>query len=138
MIVDFHFMEKVSLTNRGELKKFIRKSVADLGKEGNIRVIFCSDDYLLGINRKYLKHDYLTDIITFELSPESHSIQGELYISIDRVRENAVVFKTSIKKELHRVIFHGILHLLGYKDKSKSDKLQMKAKEEEWLKRYFS
>ncbi|CAN5255505.1 rRNA maturation RNase YbeY [soil metagenome] len=93
-----------------------------------VNYIFCSDDYLLHINKAFLQHDYYTDIITFDLS-EKKLIIGEIYISIDRVRENAEVNKASFKEEILRVIFHGALHLCGYNDKTKSEVLTMRQKE---------
>ena len=99
---------------------------------GNIYFIFCSDDYLLEVNRKYLNHDYFTDIVTFDYV-ELDIISGDIFISTDRIRENAVEFNTSFENELSRIMIHGILHLLGYKDKSKKDKLQMTGKENFYL-----
>jgi rRNA maturation RNase YbeY len=103
-----------------------------------LSLVFCSDDYLHSINVQYLNHDTFTDIITFDYSTISSSVNGELYISYQRVIENAANVKTSINKELHRVIFHGLLHLLGYKDKLKKDIDTMRLKEEYYLIMYFS
>ncbi|MEO7393906.1 MAG: rRNA maturation RNase YbeY [Chitinophagaceae bacterium] len=102
-----------------------------------INYIFCSDKRLLEINRQFLNHDYYTDIITFDLS-ENHFTQAEIYISIDRVKENAKNLKTSFNSELYRVIFHGALHLCGYNDKRKNDISQMRAKEELYLLKYLN
>ncbi len=100
----------------------------------NLNIIFCSDEYLLNMNKDFLQHDYYTDIITFELSEKNApSIQAELYISLDRVTDNATQLQVSIKQELHRVIFHGLLHLLGFKDKTKKDQDQMRTMEEQFL-----
>lgn len=100
----------------------------------NLNIIFCSDEYLLNMNKDFLQHDYYTDIITFELSEKNApSIQAELYISLDRVTDNATQLQVSIKQELHRVIFHGLLHLLGFKDKTKKDQEQMRTMEEQFL-----
>ncbi len=100
----------------------------------NLNIIFCSDEYLLNMNKDFLQHDYYTDIITFELSEKNApSIQAELYISLDRVTDNATQLQVSIKQELHRVIFHGLLHLLGFKDKTKKDQDQMRSMEEQFL-----
>lgn len=104
----------------------------------SLNYIFCTDDYLLTINQDYLQHDYYTDIITFDLASAKEPAIGEIYISIDRVRENANLHRTTFSKELHRVIFHGILHLCGYKDKTAKDSQLMRAKEEEYLNLYFS
>ena len=101
----------------------------------SLNIIFCSDDYLLSINQQYLNHDYFTDIITFDLS-EQNEVTADIYISIDRVRENAKALGVSIKNELHRVVFHGALHLCGYKDKKPAEIKIMRAKEEGLLSRY--
>ena len=99
---------------------------------GNISFIFCSDDYLLEVNKKYLTHDYFTDIITFDYV-EHGLISGDIFISIDRVKENAIQFSTTVENELNRVLVHGVLHLLGYKDKIKKDKALMTFKENYYL-----
>lgn len=100
-----------------------------------LSVILCSDEYLLDMNRSYLKHDYYTDIITFDLG-DGNGINGELYISIDRVVENAAELAVDRRDELQRVIFHGCLHLCGYKDKLNRDKVEMRSKEEQYLRLY--
>jgi len=100
---------------------------------GEISFIFCSDEYLLDVNRKYLNHDYYTDIITFD-NVEGNVINGDIFISVDRVKENSIDFETSFDNEIHRILIHGVLHLLGYKDKAKSDKLLMTEKEDLYLK----
>lgn len=135
--VDFHFLEPVTLKDRIQLKEFLRKLFK---KEGvaldALRYIFCSDDYLLEINRQYLQHDYYTDIITFNLAEPKAPVQGEIYISIDRVRDNARQFNSTLTEELHRVIFHGALHLCGYKDKTRKEEALMRSKETECITRY--
>lgn len=98
-----------------------------------LNFIFCSDDYLLKINQQYLDHDTYTDIITFDNGDTTGEIYGDIFISIDRVKENAKSFKTTLTNELHRVIIHGTLHLLGYKDKSKAEKDLMTKKEDFYL-----
>jgi len=98
-----------------------------------INYIFCSDSFLLGLNQDYLEHDTLTDIITFDYSVSKKALEGEIYISIDRVSENAFKFKRDFEEELHRVIIHGVLHLAGYKDKKPSDKAIMRKKEDTYL-----
>jgi rRNA maturation RNase YbeY len=100
---------------------------------GDISFIFCSDEYLLDVNRKYLNHDYYTDIITFD-DVEGNVINGDIIISVDRVKENSIEFQTSFENEIHRIIIHGVLHLLGYKDKVKKDKILMTQKEDLYLK----
>ena len=99
---------------------------------GDISFIFCSDDYLLKVNKQYLNHDYFTDIITFDYV-ENNIISGDIFISCDRVRENATEYKTGFENELSRIIIHGVLHLLGFKDKNKKDKLLMTQKEDFYL-----
>jgi probable rRNA maturation factor len=97
-------------------------------KTGSINFIFCSDTHLLEINKQYLNHDYFTDIITFDYT-EGKRLAGDIFISIDRVVDNAKEYKAPFDDELHRVIIHGILHLMGYKDKSAADEKQMRQKE---------
>ncbi len=97
--------------------------------------VFCSDEYLHRINVEYLQHDTYTDIITFSLSETA--IDGEIYISLDRIRENAQLFKTTFEQELLRVMAHGVLHLLGYKDKTEKEQKQMRQKEEEALEMFL-
>jgi len=98
-----------------------------------INYIFCSDSFLLGLNQNYLDHNTLTDIITFDYSVSKNELEGEIYISIDRVSENAFKFKRDFEEELHRVIIHGVLHLAGYKDKKSTDKALMRKKEDTYL-----
>jgi rRNA maturation RNase YbeY len=95
---------------------------------GDISLIFCSDEYLLDINRTHLDHDYYTDIITFDYT-DNQIVSGDLFISIDRVRDNATDFNVSFEHELYRVIIHGVLHLCGYKDKSDDEEKLMRTKE---------
>jgi probable rRNA maturation factor len=99
----------------------------------SINFIFCSDNYLLKINQQYLNHDTYTDIITFDNSEIHNQIESDIFISIERVKENSKAYKTTLNTELHRIMIHGILHLLGYKDKSTKDKELMTAKENEYL-----
>jgi probable rRNA maturation factor len=98
-----------------------------------LNFIFCSDAYLLNLNKEYLNHDTLTDIITFDNGNEQGLITGDIFISIDRVRENALNYKVNEKDELHRVMIHGTLHLLGYPDKGKEAKALMTSKEDQYL-----
>ena len=99
---------------------------------GDLTIIFCSDDYLLEVNREHLDHDYYTDIITFDYS-DFPTVSGDLFISVDRVKENAPDFNVSFEHELHRVIIHGFLHLCGYFDKTNEDELLMRSKENQAL-----
>jgi probable rRNA maturation factor len=103
--------------------------------EGEINYIFCDDEYLLEINQQYLNHDTLTDIISFDYSM-GNEIHGDVYISIERVKENAVDFNVSFEEELKRVLVHGVLHYCGYKDKSQADELLMRSKEDEKIKMF--
>jgi len=120
-------------------KRLLQSFVVDLVKaERNIpcrlQYVFCSDEYLHGINVSFLEHDDYTDIITFDLSIDSNSlIEGEIYVSVDRVVANAEEFVVSFEEEILRVIFHGALHLCGFGDKSEVDRIQMRAKENEYL-----
>ena len=114
----------------GWLRSIARKERARIGE---LNYIFCSDQYLLALNREHLGHDYFTDIITFDLSEDRGTMMGEIYISVDRVRENASTFGVSFSTELYRVMAHGLLHLLGYKDKKKEDKAKMRLKEDACL-----
>lgn len=126
------------LTNRKKLKAFI-PSIAFFYKKKLISLtyIFCTDDYLLQINKHFLQHDFYTDIITFNMGNNNSCIEGEIYISIDRIKDNTLKHNTTLKAEIHRVIFHGILHLCGLKDKSQKDIKEMRAAEDKFLKRYF-
>lgn len=127
------------LKQRTLLKSFLISTAQNLKRPlGSLNIIFCSDDHLLGINRDFLQHDYYTDIITFDLSPSSKApLEAELYISVDRVKDNALSLGQPFYRELHRVIFHGLLHLLGYKDKQKKDQVLMRQMEERLLEEYF-
>ena len=100
-----------------------------------LQYIFCTDPYLLRINQDFLQHDFYTDIVTFQLGdePDTVGVEGEIYISIDRVRDNARTLGIPVKRELLRVIFHGALHLCGYGDKTPSEEATMRAKEEEYM-----
>ncbi len=127
------------LKNRNTLRTFLQKTASRQKRPINaLNLIFCDDDYLLQINRDFLQHDDYTDIITFDLSPSSSGpIESEIYISIERVRENARTHGTAYYMELHRVIFHGLLHLLGYRDKTPHEKAAMRKMEDQLLKSYF-
>jgi len=112
----------------------IKKEKAQIDE---LNIIFCSDRYLLDINRTYLKHDYFTDIITFEI-PNNSKKTVELYISTHRIKQNSIDYQCSIKNELHRVIFHGLLHICGYRDKMAQEKTIMTNKENYYLHKYFN
>lgn len=121
------------LAHAEQVEEWIAATVLAEGKLfGGITYIFCSDEYLLKVNQEHLKHDFYTDIITFDYT-ENDLISGDLFISIDRVKENAEELKIPFEYELHRVMIHGVLHLLGYKDKTKKHKTEMTAKEDFYL-----
>jgi probable rRNA maturation factor len=137
--VQFHYLQKTSFTNRTLVKQTIKHLFKKEKKSlGQLTYIFCSDEYLLQINKEYLQHNYYTDIITFDLSDTNNQVNGEVYISIDRVKENAKTFQTSFQQELLRVIFHGALHLCGYKDKSKQEEISMRKAEDKYLHYFLS
>ena len=116
---------------KNEVKRWVKCVAQSEGKEaGNINYIFCDDEYLHKINVEYLQHDTLTDIITFDYS-EGKVLHSDIYISVERVKENANIFKVPFQKELLRVLSHGLLHLCGYKDKTPKDSALMRNKEEE-------
>jgi rRNA maturation RNase YbeY len=116
-----------------QLKLFIKSLIETEGfLPGDIAIVLCSDDYLLKVNQDFLNHDYYTDIITFDYC-EDGIVNGDLLISLDRVSENSQLEKTTFKDELHRVVFHGVLHLCGYKDKTKKDIELMRLKESYYL-----
>ena len=137
--IHFHFTSgRFYLPNRTVLKGFIVDLFEREGlKVNTINYIFCDDAYLLGINQQYLNHDTYTDIVTFPLSETGEPIVSDIYISVERVRANAATFQTTFTRELHRVIFHGVLHLCGYKDKKKAEAEEMRRMEEESLELYF-
>ncbi len=135
--VCFFFQDvKFSLSNRSELKGFIQQIFRNEGKKtGSLNIVFCTDKALLKINSKFLGHDFYTDIITFDLS-DNTLFQAEMYLSIDRIRDNARKIGVSFKSEIHRVIFHGVLHLCGYKDKTRLEKIKIRKREDLYLKKY--
>lgn len=132
--IQFHSLIKgLRISDKTKLQKWLYTTIKREQKiPGIINLIFCTDAYLLEINQQYLNHDYYTDIITFQYS-DNQEISGDLYISIDRVKENAKEFEVSFKHELNRVMIHGVLHLCGYKDKSAKAKKEMKFKEDFYL-----
>lgn len=126
---DIRFTYKNKLANNRWLKMV---AGSEIRKIGDINVIFCSDNYILDVNMKYLQHDYFTDIITFDYC-EGKVLSGDLFISVDSVRENSIEFGTDFEEELHRVIVHGVLHLIGYDDHTEEDKKVMCQKENYYL-----
>lgn len=137
MSISFHYLEIPKFKWKVTPVKNWLHSIAQ--NEGysidNIQYIFCTDDYLLEINIEHLDHHTLTDIITFDLSdyPEKKSIEAEIYISYDRVKENTQLFNVPVENELSRVMAHGLLHLCGYKDKSKEEEALMRQKENQYI-----
>jgi len=130
------FEEGISFTlkDKAKVRTWVTDTVIAEGyRLKELNYIFCSDEYLLQINQQYLNHDTLTDIVTFDNSEIPGNITGDIFISIERVRENASKFNVSERDELHRVVIHGALHLLGYTDKSKTDKVKMTEKEDFYL-----
>ncbi len=128
-VENLHF----SFEKENKVRNWINQIAKQEGKKaGNISYVFCSDDYLLNINRQFLNHDFYTDIITFDYTNKD-KIEGEIFISIDRVKENAKNFNQPFQNELMRTVIHGILHLCGYTDKTKADKKRMRTREDEAL-----
>jgi rRNA maturation RNase YbeY len=130
------FSEEITFILRNKIK--IRNWLTNVVLEENntllnINYIFCSDNYLLELNKKYLHHNSLTDIITFPELTHAGKVSGDIYISVERIRENAGKYMQSFEKELQRVMVHGVLHLLGYKDKTQTDKISMTLKEDYYL-----
>lgn len=132
------FTEDTSYNLKGKtaIRKWITETIINEGYGLNeLNFIFCSDEYLLRVNQDFLQHDYYTDVITFDNSEELKMILGDIFISIDRVKDNAKQNKVTTHDELCRIIIHGTLHLLGYRDKTKKAKLEMTAKEDFYLNR---
>jgi rRNA maturation RNase YbeY len=129
---------KAGLKNKrklsGLLDELVKVHKGDV-KDIELTYIFCNDEYLLQLNQRFLKHDTLTDILTFDQteSNDNSALKGEIYISVERVKENSEKFKTPYQQELLRVIFHGLLHLCGFKDKTKADKKEMRTHEDTCL-----
>ena len=126
---DISFKLKEKALNNKWLKMV---AASELRKIGDINIIFCSDNYILDVNMKYLQHDYFTDIITFDYC-EKDILSGDLFISIDSVRENALFYGTEFPEELNRVMVHGVLHLIGYDDHTEEDIKTMRSKENYYL-----
>ena len=130
--------KSTSLRSRTELKTFINKQCLKEGVQTEtLQYVFCSDALLLDINKRFLNHNFYTDIISFDLSEQKGSLIGDVYISIDRVKENAKTEGNLYTHELLRVIFHGALHFCGYKDKKPADQKTMRSMEDKWLKAYL-
>ena len=135
-MISFNYELEFTLENEANLAEWLSEVILSENKsEGEINYIFCDDDYLLEINQQYLNHDSLTDIISFDYSV-GNELHGDVFISVERVRENATDFNVSFEEELKRVLVHGILHYCGYKDKSEEDEKTMRLKEDEKIKMF--
>ena len=135
-IINFYSENDFTLEKIPPYENWVREVIASEGKTtGEISFIFCDDEYLLDINLKYLDHDTYTDIISFD-SSVGNILNGDIFISTERVEENAVTFEVDFNEELKRVIIHGVLHLCGYKDKTEDEELLMRQKEEEKMKMF--
>ena len=133
--ISFHSeLTSFKLKEKIRIKNWINCLVREhKGEISALQYIFCDDAYLLSINKEYLNHDTLTDIVTFRYSEFPHPLESDIYISVERVRDNAEAFQASFEEELRRVMIHGVLHLLGFKDKNKSDKEKMREEEDKSL-----
>jgi rRNA maturation RNase YbeY len=132
-----HFFEEdvvANLKKKKDTKSWIKETILNEGKTlGTLNYVFCSDEYLHKMNVEYLQHDTLTDIITFDQSEIENKIEGDIFISVDRVKDNAKKFNSDYIDELNRVMIHGALHLIGYKDKKKAEQELMRSKEDYYL-----
>ena len=132
-MIEYNYQKKFEFTNQRDVSKWISVVIdAENHKEDAINYIFCEDNYLLELNIKHLNHNTLTDIITFSYNL-GKAVGADIFISIDRISENAEKFGATFQEELHRVMIHGILHLCGYKDKTKDEKALMRKKEDYYL-----
>ncbi len=132
------FSEEISfeLSNPKEISNWLESAIEAHEKQlVEISYIFCDDEYLHKINVEYLNHDTYTDIITFDNSESEEEIESDIFVSVERVKENAKEFEVSFEQELHRVLIHGLLHLLGFKDKTEMESAEMRKQEEFWLER---
>jgi probable rRNA maturation factor len=135
-MISFNYELDFNLDNEAGFSEWLSNVItSEKKKEGEINYIFCDDEYLLEINQQYLNHDTLTDIISFDYSI-GNELHGDIFISVERVRENANDFNVSFDEELKRVMAHGVLHYCGYKDKSEKDEQLMREKEEEKMKMF--
>ena len=138
-VIRFHFADRrVTLLQRGKLKGFLTALFeAEKVSVRELHYVFCSDGYLLPLNEQFLGHDTFTDIITFVLSEPKQPVVSDVYVSVDRVKENSAALGVTFTRELHRVIFHGALHLCGYGDKTEVEKKRMRKREDYLLSKYF-
>jgi probable rRNA maturation factor len=137
-MITFNYLTPLTLKNRTQLKQFIQNVFKTEGQAfTTLNYVFCTDAYLLTINQQYLNHNYYTDIITFNLANKNNPVLGDIYISVDRVKENAKTENCSFTQEIHRVILHGALHLCGYTDKTTAQQKKMRAAENHYLNLYL-
>jgi len=130
-MIEFNYETEFTLENEGAISNWISDVIKSENKKvGEINYIFCDDEYLLQINQEHLQHDFYTDIISFDYTV-GNEINGDVFVSVERVKDNAVDFNVSFEEELKRVLVHGVLHYCGYKDKSEADVLLMRSKEDE-------
>ncbi len=135
-MISFNYETDFELHNEAGFSKWLSEVIlSENKKEGEINYIFCDDDYLLEINQQHLDHDTLTDIISFDYSV-GNELNGDIFVSVERVKENASDFNVTFHEEIQRVLVHGILHYCGYKDKTESDELVMRSKEDEKMKMF--
>ena len=135
-MISFNYETTFELTNEDQFSTWISQVIASENKkEGDVNYVFCNDDYLLNLNEQYLNHDTLTDIISFDYSV-GNELHGDIFISIERVQENATIYNVTFVEELKRVLVHGILHYCGYKDKTTQDEQIMRTKEDEKIKMF--
>ena len=132
-MINFNYENDFTLENEEAIATWLTRVIeSEDKKEGEINYIFCDDEYLHKINLEYLNHDTLTDIISFDYSM-GNELNGDVFVSVERVKDNALDFNVSFEEELKRVLVHGVLHYCGYKDKTENDELKMRAKEDEKL-----
>ena len=135
-MISFNYETEFELPNENQLSNWLSQVIlSENKKEGDINYVFCDDEYLLNINQQYLDHDTLTDIISFDYSV-GNELHGDIFISVERVRENALDFSVTFDEELKRVLVHGVLHYCGFKDKSEEDEQLMRQKEDEKIKMF--
>jgi len=135
-MISFNYELEFQLENEEQYSSWISNVISSENKkEGDINYIFCDDEYILEINKQYLDHDYYTDIISFDYSV-GNELHGDIFVSIERVRENAIEFEVTFDEELKRVLAHGVLHYCGYNDKTEEEELLMRSKEDEKIKMF--
>lgn len=132
-MIEFNYETDFKLENEELIQNWISNCIESYGfNEGELNYIFCDDDYLLKLNVEFLEHDTLTDIISFDYTM-GKLISGDIFISVERIRENAKIFNQTVDNELNRVIIHGVLHYMGFKDKNEKDKVTMRGEEDKCL-----